>query len=489
MAWTKNGQLVVVFFALFLFFYLYISLTGLHNFEVQSNFVKNDDKIPLASDPSRMESLSSSLVRMEFVNGRSAEMVVKVDLETIEDMILDAKLGPDGANPPPQDVNLILHNPDLCKNSPGLKWIVYVHSSKADRRDMMRRTWANPKLFKDAPFKVVYLLGLPSSPKHQPALREEFEKYGDLIQGDFMDTYKNLTLKAVMGLKWLSTHCPNVPYVMKTDDDSFINIFEISKQFAEHRNKTSVIMCPVYEDSSMPVLRDRKTCMKWCVRKRELAGMKYFPRYCAGIAYIMSMPLVGQMYQASRSEPFFWIDDVYITGLLPRKVPDVVYVDLMKYFSLKLDVAVAQYKNSSEPLTYHIVHGWAQNKFVILWNELLTRLTPDQIALLNSDVSSLKVNDWMKPETEIVWLTQKNEFEPGTASRKSAYLIWYLVCQEPETKNRKQVAGKSLERLVRLLIGISVCGLWTVFWEHIYNINVQWKRSTLSGTQYVNRRQ
>ena len=41
------------------------------------------------------------------------------------------------------------------------------------------------------------------------------------------DTYHNLTLKTVMGLKWTSIFCPQARFVMKTDDDIFVNLSDL----------------------------------------------------------------------------------------------------------------------------------------------------------------------------------------------------------------------------------------------------------------------
>lgn len=53
---------------------------------------------------------------------------------------------------------------------------------------------------------------------------EENYEYGDIIQEKFHDTYNNLTLKSVMMLKWVTTNCPHATYLMKTDDDMYINV-------------------------------------------------------------------------------------------------------------------------------------------------------------------------------------------------------------------------------------------------------------------------
>ncbi len=40
--------------------------------------------------------------------------------------------------------------------------------------------------------------------------------------------YRNLTYKHIMGLKWVSTYCSNAHTVVKVDDDTFVNIFQLT---------------------------------------------------------------------------------------------------------------------------------------------------------------------------------------------------------------------------------------------------------------------
>ena len=48
------------------------------------------------------------------------------------------------------------------------------------------------------------LFGDEQSEKH---LREESKLHGDVIQGDFGESYSNMTLKSLTGLHWASTYC------------------------------------------------------------------------------------------------------------------------------------------------------------------------------------------------------------------------------------------------------------------------------------------
>lgn len=59
-------------------------------------------------------------------------------------------------------------------------------------------------------FKLVFLLGLPPSRNDsdvQDRIEEEIDKYKDVIQEGFTDSYNNLTLKSIMMLKWINNNC------------------------------------------------------------------------------------------------------------------------------------------------------------------------------------------------------------------------------------------------------------------------------------------
>lgn len=50
------------------------------------------------------------------------------------------------------------------------------------------------------------------------------------------DSYFNLTLKTVMGLKWKAMFCPQAKIWMKTDDDIFVNLPYLHKAMTEEGN-------------------------------------------------------------------------------------------------------------------------------------------------------------------------------------------------------------------------------------------------------------
>lgn len=109
----------------------------------------------------------------------------------------------------------------------GHKVLVAVVSAPAyfDRRDAMRRTWINPI---HLPAKVAFIMGRTDNITVQQQVEEESFNHGDILQVDMVDTYDNLTLKAVALLNWVNAHCPQALYVLKCDDDVYVNVHNLA---------------------------------------------------------------------------------------------------------------------------------------------------------------------------------------------------------------------------------------------------------------------
>lgn len=67
----------------------------------------------------------------------------------------------------------------------------------------------------------------------QESLESENDQYHDIVQGSFRDAYRNMTYKHVMSLKWALYFCPRVRYVLKTDDDIFVNTPVLTRALAQ----------------------------------------------------------------------------------------------------------------------------------------------------------------------------------------------------------------------------------------------------------------
>lgn len=79
----------------------------------------------------------------------------------------------------------------------------------------------------DCLVKYVFLLGEFFKGFVNDMIVEENECYCDIIQGSFLDSYGNFMLKIRMVMIWMVKDCFSVKYVMKIDDDMWINVFNI----------------------------------------------------------------------------------------------------------------------------------------------------------------------------------------------------------------------------------------------------------------------
>ncbi|NXL55020.1 B3G5A glucosaminyltransferase, partial [Podilymbus podiceps] len=66
----------------------------------------------------------------------------------------------------------------------------------------------------------------------QAAVRAEASRHGDVLQGDFADLYANLNLKTLLLLRWAAAACPAVPFLLKADDDVFVNLPALTRELA-----------------------------------------------------------------------------------------------------------------------------------------------------------------------------------------------------------------------------------------------------------------
>ena len=106
---------------------------------------------------------------------------------------------------------------------------IFVHSrvDNFEARQTIRSTWGS--LQSALNYRLVFLVGLQERENEsiEQLLSDEQKLNDDLVRGNFIDTYRNLSYKHVMGYKFVLHHCPEAHFVMKTDDDAFINIFEV----------------------------------------------------------------------------------------------------------------------------------------------------------------------------------------------------------------------------------------------------------------------
>ncbi|GAB0098346.1 Hexosyltransferase [Sergentomyia squamirostris] len=192
------------------------------------------------------------------------------------------------------------------------KFIVLIHSAPVnrDRRDNIRETYAQYK----EDNRVIFFLGRVSDPSLQKELEVENILYEDTVQGNFVDAYRNLSYKHIMTLKWATEFCPETKFIFKVDDDVFVNTPFVRKFTHQFSHFNNFIMCPRLWTS--PPIRDEKS--KWYVSEKEFSD-EFYPEYCSGWGILLSSDVATILPRVAETTPFFWIDDVYVWGMVRIK--------------------------------------------------------------------------------------------------------------------------------------------------------------------------
>lgn len=224
--------------------------------------------------------------------------------------------------------HFIMDNTELCKNqTPFLVLMVPVAPHNVEARNAIRQTWANKSVVQGEVVLTLFMLGLAGkddAEQMHKLITEENLQHRDLIQSDFLDTYLNLTIKTMVIMDWLATHCPTAAYAMKVDSDMFLNIDNLvlmlqKPEVPKKEYLTGYLMV------NRPVVRSKGS--KWYVSE-ELFPQPTYPTYTLGMGYIFSNDLPGRFVEASKSISPFNIEDAYIgmcmkkLGLSPKSPPD-----------------------------------------------------------------------------------------------------------------------------------------------------------------------
>lgn len=276
-------------------------------------------------------------------------------------------------NPPvnPHNFNYVINPKDTCSFK-HVKYIVYVHSAPKNhkKRQMVRQTWGSRKVLQKYAMRIVFIMGVVDDKTTMARVNFESNSYGDIVVENFLDSYRNLTFKAIAGLKWVSKHCGNATYVIKSDDDILIDMHPFMQQLNSTKIRNygtrNLIMCNQWV--RMKVIRDKNS--KWYISTAEFAD-DYFPPYCSGSVFIMSIDVAQRLYLESLRTMFFWVDDFYLTGLLVKKI-GIEHKRLNENYMLNARAAMDKLKNDKKhELKFFHVHKLTH--IYRMWNMLKER--------------------------------------------------------------------------------------------------------------------
>ncbi|XP_037091053.1 beta-1,3-galactosyltransferase 1-like [Pollicipes pollicipes] len=192
-----------------------------------------------------------------------------------------------------------------CTASTALLVLVTSAVDNWERRQAIRDTWGGGDALAEVGGRLLFLLG-ETEPESAAAIRAEAQEYGDILQEAFRDSYRNLTLKTMMGLRWTAEHCDKVNFVVKTDDDIYWNLPLLMSHLETFDDRRFITGCIKQYSAPEPI---------------SMSGAQAppgYPLFAAGAGYVLTGDLTADLYQAARRIRLLPVEDVFITGFCAK---------------------------------------------------------------------------------------------------------------------------------------------------------------------------
>ncbi|XP_077580493.1 lactosylceramide 1,3-N-acetyl-beta-D-glucosaminyltransferase A-like [Stigmatopora nigra] len=262
------------------------------------------------------------LLRHDHARSYSYRLLVNRFGDVAEGLRVPAERGPRLARFRP-----LLDHPDKCAGA-DVFLLLFVKSAPrhAERRRAIRATWGDEGAASralGATVKVLFALGAPDCQAVQEALRAEDGRHGDLIQRDFADSFRNLTLKLLVQLQWARRRCPGARFLMLADDDVFVHTANLGAYLRGAPAAGELWAGHVIRGAPPVRRRDSKYYVP-----PEVYRWAVYPDYTAGMGYVLSGRAAEKMYRAGLTlDVSLYVDDAFAgvcgvaAGLWPRAQP------------------------------------------------------------------------------------------------------------------------------------------------------------------------
>ncbi|KAL3885843.1 hypothetical protein ACJMK2_025875 [Sinanodonta woodiana] len=207
----------------------------------------------------------------------------------------------------------VIDNDVMCKlynDSQEIDLIIFIFTThqRQQERNAIRQTWLNYTNKNTGNVRYLFLLGEVMDENLIKPVEEENKIHSDIIKEDFVDTYQNLTYKTMMAFKYAITKCSYAKFVLKTDDDMWVNIPGLLKVIQREKTTLQTAVGGACRHDAGPI---RDTGSKWYASFKSYPHDSY-PGYCSGTGYVTSINVAREVFKVSQNVPFFHLEDVYV---------------------------------------------------------------------------------------------------------------------------------------------------------------------------------
>ncbi|KAB0801051.1 hypothetical protein PPYR_05405 [Photinus pyralis] len=230
------------------------------------------------------------------------------------------------STPPPKPVAPYLRhlpaNEDICTTIDpltctvkNLRLVVVIPSapSRKDARVAIRHTWGHYAAQRDV--VLFFIIGKAANKKLQQQIENERKLYNDILQLKLIDSQANSTLKAIALLKWVGDYCSQADYLLKTEDNVFVNIPRLFTYMSKRDPRKNAMYGRVHKN--WKTVRNKKSY--YYLPKSEYKPSK-LPRFIFGGTYLMPARLAKYIYYYSLKRRLIRLPDLFITGIMAQRL-------------------------------------------------------------------------------------------------------------------------------------------------------------------------
>ena len=213
---------------------------------------------------------------------------------------------------------------DICSTNLFILVCVISHVNNFQLRNKWRTMFKNKTLehleknTHNLSYKMVFLvaMGHPLDMETNRKVLQESRHHGDILQVKIPEEYPNLVFKSWTMLRWFDKWCTGSQYLLKIDDDVFLNLPKLSAilQMCNNKEKEPFILGRYTLNHTTP----RSKSSKWYISE-DLYNKTRLPDSVTGAAYVMSKVAARQVVHHCWNELPVPAEDIFLTGICREK--------------------------------------------------------------------------------------------------------------------------------------------------------------------------
>ncbi|VDM95033.1 unnamed protein product [Thelazia callipaeda] len=224
------------------------------------------------------------------------------------------------------------------------------------KRETIRATWGSLSNYSGFTIRTVFVMGRSTFSEEDERLSKEISSYNDILMGDYLDSYRNNTLKFLSSIQFSFQYCnQTVPFAFLVDDDYLVLVRNLIEEIKKHDLHDQLYMGWRFDTQPFRSLLYK--------HRVSLAVYPYdhYPPYIAAGAVLLSLQTIREMYYAIQYVKLYSFDDVY-AGILAKSLHlPVQHNSNMRFWSAEV--------TAEEARTLICAHGFEGNYLETVYNK------------------------------------------------------------------------------------------------------------------------